>query len=203
MVSLRDLSALEHSLDLHDRILIVSFRGEYRWGSQGNPDAQYMRAVIAGALVAWHCNGVVLDLRELTYQWGNSLLHVFEQRPSLSWSVVVSERCAAARTLMNGALLFESLEPALASLKIATAQARAREDRLEDAPLVVAVEAHREDACQRALECGVRAALAIEEDRRVYPWSGGRLRVRLDRVAKLPEADRVAAVEGAIAYFEE
>jgi hypothetical protein len=59
-------------------VLRVSFVGEYRTGSAGNPDADYILAFVAAALALDEPGAVVLDLRGLRYRWGNRLLRVFE-----------------------------------------------------------------------------------------------------------------------------
>jgi hypothetical protein len=60
----------------HDHVLIVRFAGEYGVGSAGNGDAAFMSAMVAAGLDAWPPAGVVLDLRELSYEWGDMMSQV-------------------------------------------------------------------------------------------------------------------------------
>lgn len=59
-------------------VLRLSFVGEYRHGSAGNPDADFMVAATAAALALEQPGALVLDLTEMRYRWGNRLLNVFE-----------------------------------------------------------------------------------------------------------------------------
>lgn len=52
-----------------DDFLLVAFKGTY----SGGRDARYMSAMVAAALQTWTVPGVVLDLRELTYEWGDEM----------------------------------------------------------------------------------------------------------------------------------
>lgn len=52
----------------------IAFRGAYRSGSQGRPDAGLMAAVTAAALAVSYPDAVLLDFTELDYEWGNNLL---------------------------------------------------------------------------------------------------------------------------------
>ncbi len=64
--------------DLFGSIFKIAFRGRYRPGSQGTPDADFMVAVTAAAIAGSACpDAVVFDFLELDYQWGNGLLAVF------------------------------------------------------------------------------------------------------------------------------
>lgn len=81
-VDLRSWSELGCELLRSDRprsdVLVVRFTGTYRPGSLGNPDAAFMRAKVLEGMAGVDASGVVLDLRGLTYTWGNSLLGVFD-----------------------------------------------------------------------------------------------------------------------------
>lgn len=88
--------------DLDTHVQVVAFSGEYGVGSAGNPDAAYMRAVVTSAAAAWDSVGVVLDLRELEYSWGNALMSVVQAAEYLHQSdddnpfpvrIVVSDKC--------------------------------------------------------------------------------------------------------------
>jgi hypothetical protein len=204
-LELSQLSAIGHRLarveHAGQRLLMASFVGEYRPGSQGNPDAQLMKAVLASALSAWDFDGVVLDLRELSYVWGNSLLGVFDQRYPMAWSILVGEKSAAAvRSLVGNTPLHGTLEEAVAHAAEAAEELARRSDELETATLVIAV-AEGADAAQRAAEVAVRAGLAAEDNTDMRHWSSGVLNLRVEFGGDL-ERDRVAAVDGAIAWLE-
>src|SRR5262249_10176093 len=135
-----------------------------------NPDARAMNAAVAAALVVWDVDGVVLDLRNLSYVWGDGLLQVF--RPTapggyraLAWAVVASERCRAVRTLIGDALVFDDLDAAIAhAARIARERARL-DERLESAPLVIAVsnDLWGPEQTERAATVAARAALAADD----------------------------------------
>lgn len=59
-------------------VLIVAFHGVYRPGSLGNPDADYMRGQVMAGLVMYRPMCLLLDFRKLEYEWGNSLLGIFQ-----------------------------------------------------------------------------------------------------------------------------
>lgn len=52
---------------------VIKFTGHYRMGSAGNPDANFMHAMIAALLIALYPDGLVIDLSELRYEWGDML----------------------------------------------------------------------------------------------------------------------------------
>lgn len=58
-------------------IMILKFFGEYGFGSAGNSDAKYMRAMGEAVLEAWNPGGLILDLSDLSYEWGDQLEDVF------------------------------------------------------------------------------------------------------------------------------
>lgn len=98
------------SLDQTDRhrILVVSFTGEYPPGSLGNAHGAYIATCTLHGLHAFDAYAVILDFRELTYSWGNTLLQVFQDvgqfkdcgndpgSPPFPVAVVTSEKCRDA-----------------------------------------------------------------------------------------------------------
>src|SRR6266550_2062673 len=54
-------------------ILIAKFTGRYRPGCQGNPDAAYLVAMGVAAVSYWEPKGVVLDVSQLEYVWGDMM----------------------------------------------------------------------------------------------------------------------------------
>lgn len=87
-------------------ILIVSFAGTYPEGSLGNRHGQYIASSTVHGLAVFDPWGVVLDLRELHYTWGNTLLLAFEYidrfmagdpgDPRFPVVVVTSDKCRDA-----------------------------------------------------------------------------------------------------------
>ncbi len=59
-------------------ILSINFKGIYKAGSEGNNDALFMRGIIAMAINLWITEGLVLDFTQLSYEWGNTLLKIFD-----------------------------------------------------------------------------------------------------------------------------
>ena len=110
-------------------ILIVSYTGQYPLGSSGNSDARYMFAMGNAALHAYSPSGVIIDMSELHYQWGDMLEMVFgigsDQYVDAEFpmATVVGPHCReAVRTLIHGensekqiediGWMFDSLEAA-------------------------------------------------------------------------------------------
>jgi hypothetical protein len=55
------------------KILVIEFKGKHGVGSEGNNDSLFMATIVKAALNVWYVDGLVLDLSELTYGWGNSI----------------------------------------------------------------------------------------------------------------------------------
>jgi hypothetical protein len=83
-VNFSDLSDIKYRLFLEEdrteegmvagrRYLRIEFAGRHGIGSEGNADSSFMRAIIVSALNIWFVHGLVLDLRSLSYEWGNSI----------------------------------------------------------------------------------------------------------------------------------
>ena len=94
-------------------ILVVKYDGEYGIGSGGNDDARYMLAMATLAIETFRPWGVVHDLTDLSYQWGDMLEEVFigpryEPQPT---AIVVGPKCEKAlRTLLLGLDSKESID---------------------------------------------------------------------------------------------
>ena len=109
-ISFRDLSDIEFALAMGVGpttgcgILVVSFTGICGIGSDGNDDAEFMRAIVVAALDAWTPSGLVLDLRQLSYEWGDLMTGVLcgGDRccavPMLPAAVLVSDLCREGLT---------------------------------------------------------------------------------------------------------
>lgn len=150
-ISFRDLSEIEAALfkgvgpTTGDPILVVRFVGTCGIGSGSNDDADFMRAVVVAALDVWWAAGLVLDLRELAYEWGDQMTGVlcggdrFCGVPSLPTTVAVSDLCREGLTSLVGQeigddpkrWLFEDLEAAVAELEAQIQASRQREVRHE------------------------------------------------------------------------
>lgn len=131
VITPRGLSALDHRFATarrsdsaaRDELLIITFAGTYGVGSAGNGDALFMRAVIGLGLRAFRPAGVVLDLRELDYRWGDMMASVLNDAiiRGVTPAVVVSGGCRTAMTSLvtdelgedPGTWLFGSLDDAL------------------------------------------------------------------------------------------
>ncbi|GIE78648.1 hypothetical protein Aph02nite_45980 [Actinoplanes philippinensis] len=126
--SLGELSAIRYRFATArrgdgDDLLVVTFAGAYGVGSSGNGDALFMRAVIGLALRAFAPAGVVLDLRELDYRWGDMMASVLNDAivGGVAPAVVVSDACRKALTSLvtdelgedPGDRLFDGLDDAL------------------------------------------------------------------------------------------
>lgn len=84
--------------------LIARFIGEYRDGSSGHPDAVFIAGMLRMAVELWRPAGVVLDLSDLRYQWGDEMHWLLP--PDVHGrkiAVVVGPKCARAiATLLWG-----------------------------------------------------------------------------------------------------
>ena len=60
-------------------ILIAQFSGKYGVGSLGNPDTDFMVALLEASLIAWQPKKVIIDLSKLGYYWGNGMLTIVER----------------------------------------------------------------------------------------------------------------------------
>lgn len=58
----------------HLEAIVVAFYGEYGFGSAGNGDAMFMTAIIKAALAAWEPQALVIDLHQMTYEWGDLMI---------------------------------------------------------------------------------------------------------------------------------
>jgi hypothetical protein len=95
-------------------VLVVRYSGVYPFGSAGNADARYMYAMAKAAVAAFEPWGVIHDLSDLRYKWGDLLEMVFSVGPEVEPSpvaAVVGPGCEeAVRTLCHGINSDEPLE---------------------------------------------------------------------------------------------
>lgn len=113
------------------KALILEFSGEYGWGSSGNTDALYMEAIKTAWLKICHVNAIVFDLRQMKYEWGNSVWNVLacdgltddeennedseEPRMVFPKAIVISDLCRKGFESCKGMVppAFDNLESAL------------------------------------------------------------------------------------------
>jgi len=55
------------------KALVVAFEGEYGYGAKGNDDAIFMAAIIKAGLEAWGHSALIIDLRMMSYVWGDMI----------------------------------------------------------------------------------------------------------------------------------
>lgn len=95
-------------------VLVIRYSGRYPHGSAGNEDARYMQAMAKAAVAAFEPWGVIHDLSDLRYKWGDLLEMVLAVGPDVDpapVAVVVGPRCeGAVRTLYLGVDSREPLE---------------------------------------------------------------------------------------------
>lgn len=87
-------------------LLCVAFHGVYPDGSKGNDHGEFIARSTLTGLTHFEPWGLILDLRELEYRWGNTLLKVFDYvarferpdpgEPSFPIVVVTSDKCRDA-----------------------------------------------------------------------------------------------------------
>ncbi|MCR9201771.1 MAG: hypothetical protein NXI04_24255 [Planctomycetaceae bacterium] len=59
-------------------VLVTAFRGTYPNGSRGNAHGHFISNSTVHGLAAFDPWCLILDFREMTYEWGNTLLSVFD-----------------------------------------------------------------------------------------------------------------------------
>jgi hypothetical protein len=111
-VNFSDLSQLSYKMFLYEehpeqeklvgkRYLLIEFSGRHGIGSEGNNDSLFMETIIKTALNVWYVYGLVLDLRKLSYEWGDTMGNALVAGKEMMGnkfptSVVVSELCRPA-----------------------------------------------------------------------------------------------------------
>jgi hypothetical protein len=115
----------------HLVILVIRYSGKYPPGSAGNDDARHMKAMAKAGVAAFKPWGVIHDLSELIYEWGDRLDSAFvgpeDDAKASEWlgavfgtsnpplagqaAVVVGPQCEeAVRTLLLGENSKEPIE---------------------------------------------------------------------------------------------
>jgi len=108
--------------------LIAKFIGEYRDGSAGRPDVDFIVGMTNLAVAMWHPAALVLDLSDLRYEWGDEMSWLLPPSVTCKAAVVVGPKCARAiATVMWGLdtqkqateadFIFETVEAAWESVR--------------------------------------------------------------------------------------
>ena len=115
----------------HHDVLVVQFTGQSGFGCANNSNARYMAAMIHAGLTSFSPIGVLLDLREMAYEWGDMMAQPlcgghahYANGRNLPLAVVISDVNRGGLTslvtdelgLDPSSLLFESMEAALRHL---------------------------------------------------------------------------------------
>ncbi|MEM9981238.1 MAG: hypothetical protein AAF734_02005 [Bacteroidota bacterium] len=91
---------VQFKIDENDRVLLIDISGNYRDGSEGNVDADFIFAKISGYFLVVEPVIVVIDISKLTYTWGNSFLKILnfvkligrdEYEKNIEQLVIISE----------------------------------------------------------------------------------------------------------------
>jgi hypothetical protein len=119
-------------------VKVIEYSGTYREGSAGRDDALFMLATIAAAQAAWFTAGLVIDLRQLAYSWGDEMEWLTNSGgPAVRASVIVpGPACRAAL----GSLLEEdfdkccmdSFDEAVRAVRLRVAESRRRASNESD-----------------------------------------------------------------------
>ncbi len=120
-VRFNELSSIEYRMFLYDpsetrsllnepQILVMEFKGRYKIGAEGREDSLFMNAMICAALRVWYVKGLILDLRQLSYEWGDNIGEVLLAGKSVMGSkfptaMIVSDLCRPA--LETASVLYE------------------------------------------------------------------------------------------------
>lgn len=149
-------------------VLVLAYRGHYRDGSLGSPDAARMRADALAALAVWSDDALVYDFRELHYRWGNNLVDVFTAEPPdalepiASAIVVGPDSRVGLGSLCRPECLFESLDDAIRVVARQAREAAAERDRVEDLLTLPILLRHGLTPAQ-AVRAAARAATTAHE----------------------------------------
>lgn len=111
--------------DIGPTALVLKFSGTYGYGSGGNRDAAFMRAITLAAISAWDAGAVIFDLRELDYEWGNDIWDVFGDSSIPPFTLeepqalIVSDRCRKGFSTCTGMVpeMFDDIESAIAYVR--------------------------------------------------------------------------------------
>jgi hypothetical protein len=134
-------------------IIQLAFSGDYRSGSSGAPDAHYIEGMVRTVVAVWNPSAMVLDLRNLRYDWGDEMDLVLQPPKEIS-AIVVSLKCEPAistlfygidtkKSVLNEPHFFDSLDLAIEYVTQAlvadwNSKVKARPEWLTQADLITA-----------------------------------------------------------------
>jgi len=145
-VTLEDLSLLTHEVKLPETakfgvpaFKVISYHGEYRHGSAGEPDACYIVATATAAHKAWYTDGIVIDFSDLAYEWGDNMewvLGIGQGAPAkcaFPLVIIVGDRCREALgSLIAGEYAEFCVDSLDQAVRLLEAKRRTYEQCLED-----------------------------------------------------------------------
>lgn len=120
---------IKHLRDTHlVDTLIISFHGKYRDGSAGSPDAGLIKGIVKTGVAVFDPFSLLIDLRDLEYNWGDNLDLSFEDAEPKRSAVLVSDKCRRAMStlafgidtnndIVDNDFFFDDMDKALAKLK--------------------------------------------------------------------------------------
>src|SRR5690606_33367662 len=82
-------------------VLIISFHGKYRDGSAGDSDAGLIKGIIKTGILVFDPFSVLIDLRDLEYNWGDYFDLSFEETDQIKTVIVVSDKCRRAMSTLE------------------------------------------------------------------------------------------------------
>lgn len=111
--------------------LRVAFKGKYRDGAAGRPDAGYMKGIVVTGIEVWDPVSVIVDLSELEYEWGDNINTVFAAVARMKCAIIVSYKnrrglsmlefgTHTREDLVDDDFFFDDLEKAIKKLKYTT-----------------------------------------------------------------------------------
>ncbi|MCG2612810.1 hypothetical protein LZZ85_00905 [Terrimonas sp. NA20] len=108
-------------------LLLISFHGEYRYGSAGKEDAGLIRGIIKTGVAVYDPTSIIIDFRDMEYTWGDNFDLSFEDAESSRVVVVVGDKCRKAMStlafgidtkqdIVDNVLFFDDFDSALLKL---------------------------------------------------------------------------------------
>ncbi|MEM7558071.1 MAG: hypothetical protein AAF394_03030 [Planctomycetota bacterium] len=85
----------------HISFLHLAFTGTYRAGAQGTPDAHYITGILKVAEAAWFPSATILDLSELTYEWGDEMARILDTDRIHRFAIIVGNKCRRAMATLK------------------------------------------------------------------------------------------------------
>lgn len=113
-----------HLVDL----LVITFHGRYRDGSEGRPDAGLIQGVIRTGIAVFDPFKLIIDLSDLEYTLGDNLSLLIDESEWIKTAYVVGDKCRRAlstlyfgagttKDIVDNQLYFDSFDRALNKLQ--------------------------------------------------------------------------------------